>query len=76
MRHRTRRRSDVHYLVVVDNHSLLLTLPTTPRTASSLPNVPEAEGDQGEKTDVNADDQFTMDTEPSGGFGRAVLSLR
>ena len=76
MRHRARRRSDVRSLVV-DNHSLPLTSPTTPQTASSLPNVPEAEGDQGEETDVNADhDQFTMDAGPSGGFGRAALSLR
>ena len=64
--------------MVVDGYSLPLTSPTTPQTASSLPNVPEAEGDQGETdvTDVNADhDQFTMDTGPSGGFGRATLGL-
>ena len=77
MWHCVQRWSDVCSLVV-DGYSLPLTLPTTPQTASSLPNVPEAESNQGEMdvTDVNADhDQFTMDTEPSGGFGRATLSL-
>ena len=64
--------------MVVDGYSLPLTSPTTLQTASSLPNVPEVEGNQGKMDvmDVNADhDQFMMDTGPSGRFGRAVLSL-
>ena len=77
MWHCVQRWSDVCSLVV-DGYSLPLTLPTTPQTASSLPNVPKVEGSQGEMdvTDVNANhNQFTMDTGPSGRFGRATLSL-